>query len=89
MKYFRQLLRQPLKFIAGVIVVSLAVSVLCVCLGQSNGIAAKLFAEVEHWAKEMGAARLDLYTWDFNKDALAMYHAMGMTAQRYVLEKKL
>lgn len=35
MKYFRQLLRQPLKFIAGVIVVSLAVSVLCVCLGQS------------------------------------------------------
>lgn len=35
MKYFRQLLRQPLKFIAGVIVVSLAVSILCVCLGQS------------------------------------------------------
>lgn len=35
MKYFRQLLRQPLKFIAGVTVVSLAVSILCVCLGQS------------------------------------------------------
>lgn len=35
MKYFRQLLRQPLKFITGLIVVSLAVSILCVCLGQS------------------------------------------------------
>lgn len=35
MKYLRQLLRQPVKFIAGLIVVSLAVSILCVCLGQS------------------------------------------------------
>lgn len=35
MKYLRQLLRQPLKLISGIIVVSLAVSILCVCLGQS------------------------------------------------------
>lgn len=35
MKYLRQLLRQPLKFISGIIFVSLAVSILCVCLGQS------------------------------------------------------
>lgn len=35
MKYLRQLFRQPLKYISGVIVVSLAVSILCVCLGQS------------------------------------------------------
>lgn len=56
---------------------------------RRNGIAAKLFSEVESWAKEMGAARLDLHTWDFSKDALAMYRAMGMAPQRYVLEKKL
>ena len=56
---------------------------------RRRGIAAKLFAEVESWAKEQGAIRLDLHTWDFNKGAIAMYEAMGMTPQRYVFEKKL
>lgn len=56
---------------------------------RRRGIAAKLFAEVEFWAKEQGAIRLDLHTWDFNKSAIAMYEAMGMTPQRYVFEKKL
>ena len=56
---------------------------------RRRGIAAKLFAEVEAWAREQGAIRLDLHTWDFNKSAIAMYEAMGMTPQRYVFEKKL
>ena len=56
---------------------------------RRKGIAAKLFAEVESWAKEREAVRLDLHTWDFNKGAIAMYQAMGMTPQRYVFEKKL
>ena len=56
---------------------------------RRKGIAAKLFAKVELWAKEQGAIRLDLHTWDFNKGAIAMYEAMGMTPQRYVFEKKL
>ena len=56
---------------------------------RRKGIAARLFAEVETWAKEQGAVRLDLYTWDFNKGAIAMYKAMGMTPQQYVFEKKL
>lgn len=56
---------------------------------RRKGIAARLFAEVEAWAKEQGAVRLDLHTWDFNKDAIALYQAMGMTPQRYVFEKKL
>ena len=56
---------------------------------RRRGIAAKLFTEVETWAKEQGAIRLDLHTWDFNKEAIAMYRAMGMTPQRYVFEKKL
>ena len=56
---------------------------------RRNGIATKLFAEVELWAKEQGAIRMDLHTWDFNKSAIAMYQAMGMTPQRYVFEKKL
>ena len=56
---------------------------------RRRGIAARLFAEVEIWAKERSAVRLELHTWDFNKGAIAMYKAMGMKAQRYVLEKKL
>ena len=39
---------------------------------RRRGIAAKLFGEVETWAKEQGAIRLDLHTWDFNKGAIAM-----------------
>ena len=56
---------------------------------RRKGIAAKLFSEVETWAKEQGAIRLELHTWDFNKGAIAMYEAMGMTPQRHVFEKKL
>ena len=56
---------------------------------RRRGIAARLFAMVEDWARERGAVRLDLYTWDFNKGAIAMYRAMGMTPQQYVFEKKL
>ena len=56
---------------------------------RRKGVATKLFAEVEQWAKEQGAVRLDLWTWDFNKNAIAMYQAMGMTPQRYAFEKKL
>lgn len=47
MKCFRQLLRQPLKFITGVTVVSFAVSILCICLGQSV-VADKTQRQMEH-----------------------------------------
>lgn len=56
---------------------------------RRKGIATKLFSEVELWAKEHGAIRLDLWTWDFNQDAIGMYRAMEMSPQRYVFEKKL
>lgn len=56
---------------------------------RRRGIAAKLFAQVERWARERGAVRLELHTWDFNQGAIAMYREMGMTPQRYVFEKML
>ena len=56
---------------------------------RRRGIAAKLFAMVEEWAKEQGAVRLDVYAWSFNTEAISMYQTMGMTAQRCVFEKKL
>ena len=56
---------------------------------RRKGVGKALFRAVEEWAKEQGAVRLDLHTWDFNQDAIAMYRAMGMTPQRYVFEKHL
>lgn len=56
---------------------------------RRGGVGAKLFASVEEWAKEQGAVRLDLHTWEFNQSAISMYRAMGMIPQRYVFEKRL
>lgn len=56
---------------------------------RRKGIAKALFVAVEDWARQMKAVRLDLHVWDFNRDALALYHAMGMDYQRHVMEKKL
>ena len=56
---------------------------------RRRGIASRLFAEVEAWSKAQGAIRLELHTWDFNKDAIALYRSRGMTPQRYVFEKSL
>lgn len=56
---------------------------------RRRGIAAKLFEQVENWAREREAVRLDLHTWEFNQGAIALYREMGMVPQRYVFEKKL
>ena len=56
---------------------------------RRSGVGKKLFGAVEQWAREQGAVRLDLHTWEFNKDAIALYRTMGMTPQRYVFEKVL
>lgn len=56
---------------------------------RRQGIAKKLFTETEKRAKELGAVRLDLMVWSFNKNALKLYEAMGMKPQRYILEKEL
>ena len=57
--------------------------------GRRRGIAKALFRDVEDWARAQGAVRLDLHVWDFNKNALALYEAMGMDYQYHVMEKKL
>ena len=46
MKTIRQLLRQPLKMISGVILIALAVAVLCVCVGQA-AVASNMQANLE------------------------------------------
>ena len=56
---------------------------------RGRGVATALFHAAEKAARAGGAIRLDLMVWDFNQDAMAFYKAMGMTPQRYIMEKKL
>lgn len=56
---------------------------------RRQGTGAALLDAAEHWARQQEAVRLDLHVWSFNRDALALYQAQGMTPQRYVLEKAL
>lgn len=56
---------------------------------RGQGIGKKLFNFVSNKAKEKGAKRLDLMVWSFNKKALSFYEELGMTPQRYILEKEI
>ena len=49
MKSFRQLMRQPIKTLSGVILVAMAVAILCVCVGQSAAAANMLSSMVESY----------------------------------------
>lgn len=53
------------------------------------GIAKKLFEKMQFLAKQKGAVRVDLMVWEFNKEAIQLYEALGMTPQRYILEKNI
>jgi len=44
---------------------------------------------MEQKAKELGATRIDLMVWEFNESAQELYRSLGMTPQRYILEKLL
>ena len=52
-------------------------------------IGTELFLHVQEEAKTKGAERLDLMVWGFNEKAYAFYERLGMSVQRFVLEKKL
>lgn len=53
------------------------------------GVAKSLFSEAEKRSIQAGAHRLDLSVWSFNEEALSFYRSMGMTEQRFILEKNL
>ena len=56
---------------------------------RRQGIAKKIFEQLEKRAKEQGAERIDLMVWSFNEAALKLYQSLGMKPQRYIFEKKL
>jgi GNAT superfamily N-acetyltransferase len=45
---------------------------------RGKGIGRKLFEEVRIYAKEKGAAKIELMVWEFNKNAKYFYEHMGM-----------
>ena len=53
------------------------------------GVGRLLFERVEDLARERGAKRLELMVWSFNRDAALFYERLGMTPQRFILEKPL
>jgi diamine N-acetyltransferase len=47
---------------------------------QKQGIGHLLFQQSVEWAKDKGAASLDLTVWQFNQDAITFYERHGMEA---------
>ena len=56
---------------------------------RRQGVATKLYRQIEAIASEIGAERMDLMVWAFNVQALAFYKSLGMQEQRIVLEKQV
>lgn len=49
---------------------------------RRKGIGQALIAQVQCWAREQGAASLDLNVYEFNRDALLFYESLGFTTLR-------
>lgn len=56
---------------------------------RHQGIATKLYKQVESIANNIGAKRIDLTVWQFNNAAINFYKSLGMKTQRIVLETRL
>lgn len=56
---------------------------------RHQGIATKLYKQIESIAKKIEAKRVDLTVWQFNNTALKFYESLGTKAQRIVLETRL
>jgi ribosomal protein S18 acetylase RimI-like enzyme len=56
---------------------------------RRQGIATKFFEQIKEISKDIGAKRIDLTVWQFNKGALDFYKSLGMKEQRTVLETRL
>lgn len=56
---------------------------------RHQGVVTKLYKQIESIAKDIGAKRIDLTVWQFNKTAMNFYKSLGMKTQRIVLETRL
>ena len=53
---------------------------------RRQGAATELIAFVREYAKERGLHRIELNMWEFNREALAFYEAMGFETYRRYME---
>ncbi|MBR3076628.1 MAG: GNAT family N-acetyltransferase [Oscillospiraceae bacterium] len=53
---------------------------------RRRGVGRALIDRAKAWAKEQGFDRLELNMWEFNRDALAFYEAVGFQTYRRYLE---
>ena len=56
---------------------------------RHQGIATRLYKQIENIAKDIRAKRIDLTVWQFNNTAINFYKSLGMKTQRIVLETRL
>lgn len=56
---------------------------------QRAGIGKALMQHAEAWARQRGVTDLRLHVWDFNRNAMALYAALGYDVRSHVLGKRL
>jgi GNAT superfamily N-acetyltransferase len=56
---------------------------------RRTGVATELIGFIRKYAKAEGFDRVELNMWEFNRDALAFYEAVGFTTYRRYMEMKL
>ena len=56
---------------------------------RRQGAATAMIDFIRAYAKEKGLYRIELNMWEFNKDALAFYEAVGFATYRRYMEMKL
>ena len=53
---------------------------------RRRGIASAMIAFIRAYAREKGFSRIELNMWEFNRDALAFYEAVGFSTYRRQME---
>ena len=56
---------------------------------RRTGVATEMIAFIRAYAKEQGFSRIELNMWEFNKDALAFYEAVGFSVYRRYMEMQI
>ena len=56
---------------------------------RKKSIGRDLLEKIENEGRKLGADRMDLTVWAFNKNAIKFYEYCGMEEQRIILEKKI
>ena len=56
---------------------------------RRKGVATELIGFIKAYAKEKGYSRIELNMWEFNREALAFYEAVGFSTYRRYMEMQI